>query len=77
VTSLPADKFGLTGRGVLEAGAFADIVVMDPETVTDKGDQLNPRRYPKGIERVIVNGPIVVEDSAHTGATPGKVLRRE
>ncbi len=77
VTSLPADKFGLTGRGVLEAGAFADIVVMDPETVTDKGDQLNPRRYPKGIERVIVNGTIVVEDSEHTGAKPGKVLRRE
>lgn len=77
VTSLPARKFKLTGRGVLEAGAYADIVVMNPETVTDKGDQLTPRRYPEGIEHVIVNGTIVVENSGHTGARPGTVLRIE
>jgi len=77
VTSLPARKFMLTGRGVLESGACADIVVMNPETVTDKGDQLNPRRYPEGIENVIVNGVVVVDSSGHTGARPGRVLRRE
>ena len=77
VTSLPARKFKLTGRGVLEAGTYADIVVMNPETVTDKGDQLNPTRYPDGIEHVIVNGTIVVENSGHNGARPGKVLRIE
>ncbi len=77
VTSLPARKFKLNGRGVLETGAFADIVVFNPETVTDKGDQLTPRRYPEGIEHVMVNGTIVVENSEHTGTRPGKVLRRE
>jgi N-acyl-D-aspartate/D-glutamate deacylase len=76
VTSLPASKFKLAGRGVLEEGAHADIVVFNPETVTDKGDQLNPRQYPVGIEHVIVNGVQVVKDSAHTGARPGSILRR-
>jgi N-acyl-D-aspartate/D-glutamate deacylase len=77
VTSLPARKFRLRDRGVLKDGACADIVVLDPETVTDKGDQLNPRRYPEGIEHVIVNGTIVVKNSKHTGARPGRILYRE
>jgi N-acyl-D-amino-acid deacylase len=77
VTSLPARKFRLRGRGFLKAGAYADIVIFDPETVTDKGDQLNPRQYPEGIEHVIVNGTIVVEKSRHTGAKPGKILYME
>ena len=77
VTSLPARKFKLEDRGVLMKGAYADIVVMDPETVTDRGDQLNPCRYPAGIEHVIVNGILVVDENKHTGAKPGKILRRE
>ena len=77
VTSLPARKFKLKDRGVLRAGAYADIVVMNLETITDRGDQLNPRRYPEGIEYVIVNGVPVVEDARHTGARPGKILYRE
>jgi N-acyl-D-aspartate/D-glutamate deacylase len=75
VTSLPAKKFKITGRGILEAEAYADIVIMDPKTVTDIGDQLNPRRYPKGIEHVIINGTLVVKNSKHTRAKPGKILR--
>ena len=77
ITSLPARKFKMTDRGVLRAGAYADIVVLNPETVTDKGDQLEPRRYPEGIEQVIVNGELVVNESGHTGALPGKILYRE
>lgn len=77
VTSLPARKFKLKDRGVLKDGAYADIVVMDPERVTDRGDQLDPRRYPEGIEHVIVNGVQVVKDSKHTGVRPGKILYRE
>jgi N-acyl-D-aspartate/D-glutamate deacylase len=77
VTSLPAKKFNLKDRGVLKEGAYADIVVFNPETVTDKGGQLNPRQYPEGIEHVIVNGVQVVKCSSHTGAKPGKVLYRE
>jgi N-acyl-D-amino-acid deacylase len=77
VTSSPARKFKLTDRGVLRTGAYADIVVFDLEKVTDRGDQLEPRRYPEGIEYVLVNGAIVVEREAQTGARPGKVLYRE
>ena len=77
VTSLPAAKFKLRDRGVLKAGAYADIVVMDPATVDFKATPLNPRVYPEGIPYVLVNGRPVVKDSQHTGATPGKVLRRE
>ncbi len=77
VTSLPAKKFKLSDRGVLKAGAYADLVVMNPQTVTDKGDQLNPRQFPEGIEYVVVNGKVVVERSKHTGELPGKILYRE
>jgi N-acyl-D-aspartate/D-glutamate deacylase len=77
VTSLPTRKFKLADRGVLKAGAYADLVIMDPQTVTDKGDQLDPRQYPEGIEYVVVNGTVVVEKSKHTGELPGKILYRE
>jgi len=76
VTSLPARKFKLVDRGILEEGAYADIVIFNPATITDKGNQLDPRQYPEGIEHVIVNGTPVVDSTGHTGARPGKVLRR-
>ncbi|MCK4400489.1 amidohydrolase family protein, partial [Candidatus Bathyarchaeota archaeon] len=77
ITSNPASKFKLKDRGVLKEGAYADITVFNPETVTDRGDQVEPRRYAGGIPYVVVNGELVIEDSKHTGRLPGKVLRRE
>lgn len=77
ITSLPAKKFKLEDRGVLRPEAYADIVVMNAETITDRGDQVEPRRYPQGIEHVIINGTVVVRNSKHTGALPGKILYRE
>jgi N-acyl-D-aspartate/D-glutamate deacylase len=77
VTSTPANKFRLTDRGILRVGAYADIVVFNLDTVTDKGNTLNPRIYPEGIEHVFVNGKQVIKDGKHTGGTPGKILRRE
>lgn len=77
VTSQSAAKFKLRDRGVLRPGAYADIVVMDLEHVTDRGEPLDPCRYPVGIEHVIVNGQIVIRNSAHTKARPGKILYRE
>ena len=77
LTSSPARKFKMTDRGVLNCGAYADIVILNPETVTDRGDQLEPRRYPEGVDHVIVNGELVVSGSGHTGALPGKILYRE
>ncbi len=77
ITSSPAEKFKLSDRGVLRIGAIADITLWDPETITDVGNQIEPRQLPVGIPYVIVNGVPVIKDGAHTGATPGKVLRRE
>jgi len=76
VTSLPAAKFKLRDRGVLKPGAYADIVVIDPAAVDFKATPLNPCVYPEGIPYVLVNGKLVVKENQHTGATPGKVLRR-
>lgn len=75
VTSLPASVFGLNGRGVLKPGAYADIVVFDPDAISDVEDPLEPRKYPKGIHYVLVNGKIVVREGRHTGERPGKVFR--
>jgi len=76
MTSLPADTLGLGECGVLREGARADITVFDPATVADRATYEEPRRFSAGIRHVIVNGRLVVEDGAHTGALPGRVLRR-
>jgi N-acyl-D-aspartate/D-glutamate deacylase len=76
MTSLPCDTFGLTDRGVIRAGAIADLVLFDPATVADVGTYQDPARPPTGIAAVIVNGEVVVRDGEHTGARPGRTLRR-
>jgi N-acyl-D-aspartate/D-glutamate deacylase len=77
VTGLSAKKFRLEGRGLLKPGAYADIVVMDLDRVANKATALNPCVYPDGIDHVVVNGTVVVRESRHTGARPGKVLFRK
>jgi N-acyl-D-aspartate/D-glutamate deacylase len=77
VTSLPALKFNLKDRGLIKEGAYADIVVMDLENISDRGDQIEPRRYPLGIDHVLVNGVPVVDRTGHLGVTPGKILYRD
>ena len=74
-TYFPAQRFGLTDRGILKAGAFADIVLFDFNEVKDNLDFANPAQAPSGIECVLVNGTIVYKDKAHTQKKPGKVLR--
>jgi N-acyl-D-amino-acid deacylase len=76
MTSLPATTFGLTDRGVIRAGAFADLVVLDPARIGDVGTYDDPERPPTGVTAVIVNGTIVARDGEHTGARPGRALRR-
>ncbi|MGE0056529.1 MAG: amidohydrolase family protein [Dehalococcoidia bacterium] len=76
MTGLPAAKFQLTGRGVLEPGAHADLVVFDPARIADVATYNEPRQHPAGIRDVFVNGMAVVRDGAHTSARPGKALRR-
>lgn len=76
MTSMPADQIGLRDRGRIGRGAKADVVVFDAARVKDEATFVDPHRYPVGIRDVIVNGVPVVEAGAHTGARPGRGLRR-
>ena len=76
MTGFPAGKFQLRDRGVLRAGAFADVVIFDPARIDDVASYDEPRRPPAGIRAVYVNGVAVARDGAHTGARPGRALRR-
>jgi len=76
MTSMPAQRLGLRDRGLLREGFKADITLFDPDGVKDEATFKDPHRFASGIPYVIVNGIIVVDDSEHTGALPGKALRR-
>lgn len=74
MTSLPARRMGLMDRGLLAEGLAADLVIFDPEIVRDMATFEDPRQFPLGIDTVIVNGQVVLDEGEHTGATPGRVL---
>jgi N-acyl-D-amino-acid deacylase len=76
MTGMSARKFQLVDRGVVRAGAFADLVVFDPARIDDVATYESPRRPPAGIRAVYVNGVAVARDGVHTGARPGRALRR-
>jgi N-acyl-D-aspartate/D-glutamate deacylase len=76
MTSLNATKAGLWQRGLLVPGYFADLTVLDPEQVQDRATYEEPFQYSEGIDYVIVNGQVVLDDGQHTGARPGRALRR-
>ena len=77
MTSVTAKKLGLKDRGLLKEGMRADIVILDPKRVADKATYLDPYQYPEGIEYVIVNGELVIDEREHTGSLPGMVLRHK
>ena len=72
-----AYRFGLAGRGVLAAGAYADVTVFDPETVADLATFERPAVPAAGIEHVFVNGRLVWTEGKPTGERPGRALRRQ
>jgi N-acyl-D-aspartate/D-glutamate deacylase len=76
MTGMSAAKFQLVDRGVVRPGAFADLVVFDPARIADVATYDEPRRAPAGIHAVYVNGVAVGRDGRHTGARPGRGLRR-
>jgi N-acyl-D-amino-acid deacylase len=76
MTSAAAARLGLTDRGSLADGYLADVVVFDPETVAANATYDEPRRFPSGIDYVLVNGTVVIDAGEHTGALPGRVVRR-
>ncbi len=72
----PCRKLGLLDRGRLRPGSVADLVLFDPEAISDTATYEVPVQYPAGIHYVFVNGVAVVERGEHTGARPGRAVRR-
>lgn len=75
MSSAVATRLNIRDRGFLRQGYFADVVVFDPETVSDHATYEEPHQLSTGIEHVFVNGVAVVADGAHTGAMPGRPVR--
>ena len=74
-TALPAQRMRLADRGVLKAGMWADVVVFDPQTVSDRATFENPNQLSEGMQYVLVNGVPVIDGGKPTDSLPGKVLR--
>jgi len=74
MSSMPAAHFGLHDRGLLREGFAADVVMMDLDRLSDGATMEDPVRYVEGVDLVLVNGVVVVEDGEHTGARPGRRL---
>jgi N-acyl-D-amino-acid deacylase len=75
MTSWPATRMRLEDRGAIRAGLRADVVVFDYERIRDNATYANPQAYPDGIDYVLVNGEVVIDEGRHTGARPGVVLK--
>jgi dihydroorotase/N-acyl-D-amino-acid deacylase len=75
MTSLPAKRLGLTDRGLIKEGNYADITIFDPNGIIDRSTFGQWRNYPDGIDYVIVNGVVTFENGEMTKNRAGKVLR--
>jgi len=75
LSSLPAENLKLERRGKLEKGYYADVVVFDPDAISDHATYENPHQYSTGMIHVFVNGKQVLKDGEHTGAKPGRFVR--
>lgn len=74
MTYLPAQRMGLTDRGIIKAGKKADLVIFDPEAIADKATFSDPHQYPEGIYYVFVNGVKTIEKGESTGNFAGEIL---
>ncbi|MCX6762648.1 MAG: amidohydrolase family protein [Candidatus Moranbacteria bacterium] len=74
MTSMPAKKLGLTDRGILQKNDVADIVIFDPEKITDKSTVEDPYKYAEGVSEVIVNGKMVLDKGKLTGEMAGEFI---
>ena len=77
MSAIPAQRLGLPDRGILRDGMKADLVLFDPERVAARATFEEPKQYPEGIDYVIVNGVVVIDNGVHTGALPGRALRSQ
>lgn len=76
MTGLSSNRLGITDRGIIKEGAFADITIFNPETILDQSTFTDPHQYPIGIEYVIINGKQAVEKGEFKNIRPGKILRK-
>lgn len=76
MTGWPAANLGLSDRGALREECYADVVVFDPRTIQDHATYEDPHRYATGVTQVFVNGTQVIKDGEHTGALPGRAVRK-
>jgi len=76
MSGMPAKRMGLSERGQVREGWYADLVVFDPATVKDMATFEKPHQYPVGIPWVIVNGRVTVDDGAYKDVRAGRVLRK-
>jgi N-acyl-D-amino-acid deacylase len=74
MTGFPAANLKLDHRGLLRPGYFADVVVFDPDQITDHATYTQPHAYATGVVHLLVNGETVLRDGEHTGARPGRVV---
>jgi N-acyl-D-amino-acid deacylase len=75
LTSLPASNMKIQKRGLLKKGYYADVVIFDPQKITDHASFDHPHQYSTGVTDVFVNGKQVLRNSEHTGAKPGRIVR--
>ena len=76
MTGGPAAALGLVQRGLLREGWCADVTIFDPLTIAERATYDEPHQYAAGVSEVIVNGVLVIDRGEHTGAVPGRMLRR-
>ena len=74
MTDRPAKRFGLTGRGLIERGFFADLVIFDTDHIIDNSTYDDPRQFPTGIPYVVVNGQVAVDHERCTGVMAGQAV---
>ena len=76
MTSFPAEIFGLKNRGRIQEGYFADVAVLDPESIADTSTKDDPYRYARGVEQLLINGKVVLEDRKFKGGRNGRVIKK-
>jgi len=77
MTGQSARRLGLQERGVIQPGNFADLVILDDKNITDHATYLEPHQYSTGVEHLIINGQLVIENGQLTDVLPGQVLTHE
>jgi N-acyl-D-amino-acid deacylase len=77
MSAIPAQRLGLKDRGILRDGMKADIVLFDPDRVQARATFEEPKQFPEGIDYVLVNGKLVIDNGVHTGTLPGRALRSQ